>query len=59
MTQEELDFSRLLHHIGHCIECVPIVTDKDGIVVISIECTDCNETLYDVAKPETMRKISI
>ena len=59
MTQEELDFSRLLHHIGHHIVCIPIVTDKDGIVVISIECEDCNETLYDVARPETMRKVTL
>ncbi len=57
MTQEELDFARLLHHIGHHIEVVPIVTDEDGVIVLSIECMDCNETLYDVAKPETMRKI--
>jgi len=57
MTQEELDFSRLLHHIGHHIVCEPIVTDEDGIVCISIECEDCNETLYDAIRPETMRKI--
>ena len=57
MTQEELDFSRILHHIGHRIVIEPVVTDQDGIVILSIECEDCSETLYDVAKPETMRKI--
>lgn len=57
MTQEELDFSRILHHIGHRIVIEPVVTDKDGIVILSIECEDCNESLYDVPKPETMRKI--
>jgi hypothetical protein len=59
MTQDELDFCKMLHHIGHHISCVPVVTDKDGVVIISIECEDCNETLYDIARPETLRKIML
>ena len=43
------NFEELAEHDGHDIECV-IYTDGDTIYNVSLECTDCNEVLFNFDK---------
>lgn len=44
---------KLEPHVGHSVSCVGYENDDGEIVMVAVECKDCNESLFELAAPGT------